>query len=96
VLVLGRGASGGRAQIHHELERGHLHGFLDALAELRLDALHQPARIAVLVREGAARGHSLMARRTCAEAGREGLGLEARFPGEEARGVGHALVPLTC
>src|SRR6266849_3068548 len=44
--ALGRGASRGRAQIHHELERGHLHGFLDAL--------DQPARIAVLVREGAA------------------------------------------
>src|SRR5258705_122257 len=53
---LRRGSPGRGAEIDHELERGHLHGFLDALAELGLDALHQPARVAVLVRERAVDG----------------------------------------
>src|SRR5262249_22902297 len=33
------------AQLHEQMEGGHLDGFLDAVDELRLDALAEPARV---------------------------------------------------
>ena len=58
VVLCRRGASGFLAHAHQQLERRHLRGFHDALAELGLDALGEAARIPVLMAEGArARGH---------------------------------------
>ncbi len=51
--ALGRRPAGPCARVHHELEGRHLDGLLDPLAELGLDALEQPARVAVLVGERA-------------------------------------------
>src|SRR5215470_15850256 len=54
--ALGRGPTSVRAQIHHELQGGHLDRLLDALAELSLDALDEAAGVTVLVRERAVEG----------------------------------------
>lgn len=41
-------------KLHHELEPRHLDGLLDALAELGVNALDEPARVSVLMTEGPA------------------------------------------
>ena len=48
---VGSGAAMMPAKLHHQPEAGHFHGLLDALAELRLDALQEPSRVAVLMAE---------------------------------------------
>jgi len=50
-IRVGSGASMMPAKLHHQPEARHFHGLLDALAELRLDALKEPSRVAVLLAE---------------------------------------------
>jgi hypothetical protein len=58
IVFFRRRPSGLSAPAHQQLERGHLGGFHDPLAQLRLDALGEVPRIAVLMPEGPrTRGH---------------------------------------
>ena len=67
------------AKLHHQPEAGHFHGLLDALAELRLDALEEPSRVAVLMAERPAEcalGHGAASMR--ASPGARGSGVMPR------------------
>ena len=64
---VGSGAAMVPANLHHQPEPGHFHGLLDALAELRLDALQEPSRVAVLMANAPRNALSVMAWRACGQ-----------------------------
>ena len=80
------------AHLHHQPEPGHFHGFLDPLAELRVDALQEPSRVTVLMAE---RPVERARRSWRAEHPREAQSEGLRHDPEvaiETRGIGDALL----